>query len=237
MRLLPSVLVSASRVGRVVLAMVVIECRGTDPQKCPVRAWRVDGYASRRMPDEVILHGFDRDREQRFRCKPCGRTFTLALAEGSQHNLPKGVASFHEYLILETAWLVDCMGVKMNTAARMAGVDWKTARRWCSWAYAKWGSVLCATLDAEDVDADSVSRVFGTTSVGSNGTMADERWMRTVSAARLLLEMRRRGLLTAVEYNDLRWLIRRSRTFDSAWTDEVRSLRERLLLDHATAPS
>lgn len=217
--------------------MAVIECKGADPQKCPVRAWRGDGYDGRRTPDEVILHGFDRDGEQRYRCNTCGRTFTLARTGGSQHNLPKGVASFHEYLMLETAWLVDCMGLKTNVAARMAGVDWKTVVRWHSWAYAKWGTGLCAALDAEEFEADSIDRIFGTTSVGSNGTMADERWMRSVSAARLLLEMRRRRLLSAGEYKDLRWLTRRSRTFDSAWTEEVDRLRDRLLLDAATAPS
>ncbi len=217
--------------------MVDFECRGTDHRLCPVHAWRGDAYDLQLVPGGVIRHGFDRDREQRFRCMPCGRTFTLAKLKVSKHSLPDGIASFHEYLKLELAWIVACWGTRLNTAARLIGVDWATARRWCDQADARWGEALCATLDWDGVLDDISTRMYGSTRMGSDGSIADKRWMRAASAAALLYEVRYRGWISATEYRDMWWLCDRSCTFDPAWDAAMKDIRLKLMVNDLTRRS
>lgn len=207
-----------------------IKCRGEVREDCPVTAWLNDGFDSEHVPDGVIRHGYDRDREQRYRCTTCERMFTVAATHGSVHQLPNGLSSFREYLQLELAWGVTCHGVKLNTAARVAGVDWATARRWRDRAQKRWGEALCTTLDAVDVQEDMRSRVFGTTDIGSDGSMTDERWMRAASAAMLLFRARQMHVISASRYRELWWLRDRSRTFEPAWDQAMRDLRFELKL-------
>ena len=210
--------------------MRLIACRGEVRETCPVTAWLHDGFDATRVPDGVIRHGYDRDGEQRYRCKACGRTFTLAALHGSLHHVPNGLSSFHEYLQLELAWWVTCHGVRLNTAARAAGVDWATARRWRDRARERWGEALCTLLDADDVQRDTFSRVFGITDVGSDGSMADERWMRAASAAMLLFEARRRHVISASTYREFWWLRDRSRTFEPGWDEAMSDVRLKLMI-------
>ena len=143
-----------------------------------------------------------------------------------------GVTSFHEYLKLELTWCVECAGIRLNTAARLTGVDWATARRWRDHALTRWGDSLCEALNAEDVFADIKVRVFGTTQMGSDGSVADERWIQAASAAALLYEARFQGVISATEYRSLWWVRDRSRSFDPSRDTAIRDLAAKLILHH-----